>query len=155
MVLKLFFAISLILACFGAGFYFSGGVSFATFFDVPTIISVCLVSFLTLFAAWPLKAMGRAFCAPYDKASTKIELRKSKEFFSSMRTALIWSALVSSLIGFILILTQMSHENFDPVRMGLNFAVTILSVFQAGICVILIALPFEFAARRRLAELEE
>ncbi len=154
MVFKLIVSIILILASYGAGFYFSGGENIALFIDIPTIICVCFVTFLILFASWPLKDMGRAFSAPYSMGATKVELLKSKEFFTSMRKALVWSALVSSLIGFISILRYMSYEPFDAERLGLNFAVAILSVFQAGITVLVLALPFESAARRRLAELE-
>jgi flagellar motor component MotA len=160
---KLIISLILILGCAAIGIYFSGGECL-TFIDIPTFMCVDILAFLILLASWPIKDIGRAFSKPFSGEATPADLRKAREFFSSLRRALVWAGILAVVLGFVLILKQLpvtgsasasASTVFSMERLGANMAVTILSIFYTAASVIVLCLPFESAARRRLAETGE
>jgi flagellar motor component MotA len=153
MIAKLVVSIILIACSLLFGLYFSGG-RLSVFFDIPTIVSVLGVSFFILMASWPLKEMGKAFRSPFQKDPSPIDLRKSLAFFKSMKAALVWAGIVAVMMGLVSMLIVIVDFSAKLDNLGKYSGVLLLSVFQAALAVVIVELPFETAARRRLAELE-
>jgi flagellar motor component MotA len=151
MIAKLIVSIVLILGIIVFGILVSGGILIA-YYDLPTILVVVGTTFLILFASWPIRDIGRAFKAPFSKDASIIELKKSVVFFELARKALVWSGLLAVMMGVVAMLLALSLIDLpkDLERLGKNCAVALLSVFQVSVTVLLLVLPFESAARRRL-----
>ncbi|HOX48669.1 MAG TPA: hypothetical protein PLG14_05725 [Spirochaetales bacterium] len=151
MRLKYFFGVFLVAAISAAAVAMSGG-KLAAFVDLPTYVVVLAIPAAIAFASWPVRDIGRAFSAPFDPAAGRKELEKSLLFFSQLRRWVLVAALLGTMIGLVCILAYADGRNLD--RLGRNLAVMFLCVTNALLFCLVVPLPLESLASRRLAELE-
>jgi flagellar motor component MotA len=152
MKLKFFVGAILSLAILVSTIVFSGG-NMIVFVDVPTYLIIFLIPAAIAFASWPLREIGKAFSAPFDAAATKVELSKSRLFFESLRKWVLVAALAGTMVGLVCILAF--YSSGDQERLARNCAVMLLCVTNALAFFLVLPLPLESIAKRRLAELEQ
>ena len=150
MKMKYFVGIFLTLALSAAMVLMSGS-TLPTFVDVPTYLILILVPAMLAFASWPVRDIGRAFSAPFDPAAGRRDLEKSRLFFQDLRKWLYTAAGLGTMLGLVSILVFADGENLD--RLGRNLGVMLLCVTNAFLFALLVPLPLESLARRRLADL--
>ncbi len=151
MKLKFFVGIFFVAAITVIAIVTSGGRLY-TFFDVPTYLVILLIPAAIAFASWPVKAIGRAFSAPFDAAAGRGELEKSRLFFESLRQWILAAALLGTMVGLVCILAYSDAK--DLYKLGRNLAVMLLCVTNALLLFLVLPLPIESLAKRRLAELD-
>jgi len=149
---KYFIGILLTLAILVSVVLFSGG-KLIVFIDVPTYLVIFLIPAAIAFASWPVRDIGRAFSAPFDPAAIRVELEKSRLFFESLRRWVLVAALAGTMVGLVCILAF--YNGGDQLRLARNCAVMLLCVTNALFFLLLLPLPLESIAKRRLAELEQ
>jgi len=142
----------LVLAILASAVLFSGG-KLIVFVDVPTYFVIFLIPAAIAFASWPVKEIGRAFSAPFSASATKVELSKSRLFFKSLRAWVLVAALAGTMIGLVCILAF--YSGGDQVRLARNCAVMLLCITNALFFSLVLPLPLEAIAKRRLAELDQ
>lgn len=133
---------------------FACGTKPTIFVDIPTFVLIIFAPAAIAFASWPVKAMGRAFSAPFDSAASKAELGRSVLFFASCRRWILIAAAAGAMMGLVAILAGFS-VNGDNKRLGPNLAVMLLSVADSLFLDLVVTLPLESLAKRRLAELDQ
>jgi hypothetical protein len=151
MKVKYFAGIVLILAVSSAIVLMTGS-TLPTFVDVPTYLILVLVPAILAFASWPVREIGRAFSAPFDPAAGRKDLEKSRLFFADLRKWLYTAAGLGTMLGLVSILVFAEGAHLD--RLGRNLGVMLLCVTNAFLFALLVPLPLESLARRRLADLE-
>jgi flagellar motor component MotA len=151
--MRLKYAIGVVLLfAIAAGLVLVSGGKMMIFIDVPTIVVILVAPAVIAFMSWPVKDVGRAFSAPFDATASRAELEKSALFFAALRKWIYIAAFLGSMMGLICILALTSKDGTD--RLSRNLAVMLLCIVHALFLDLLVPLPLESLARRRLAELE-
>lgn len=129
----------------------SGGTLWI-FFDLASLAVILLVPAAVAFASWPVKDIGRALSTPFDGKATRRELEKSRLFFRSFREWMMVSAFAGTMIGLVCILKL--FDRGETAKLGPNLAVMLLCLTSALFASLLVLLPLESIAKRRLVELD-
>lgn len=151
MKLKFLVGVFLVLVISAGVIIISGG-RLSLFVDIPTYIVIILVPAAIAFASWPVKDIGRAFSAPFDPAAARRELEKSRLFFESLRQWILVAALLGTMVGLVSILAFADAKNLD--KLGRNLAVMLLCIANSLLLFLVLPLPLESLAKRRLADLD-
>ncbi|MBL8966542.1 MAG: hypothetical protein JNG85_05980 [Spirochaetaceae bacterium] len=150
MKVKFFIGVFFVAAISGGVVIISGG-RLSLFIDVPTLLVILVIPAAIAFASWPVKDIGRAFSAPFDADAGRGELEKSRLFFESLRQWILAAALLGTMVGLVSILAFADAKNLD--KLGRNLAVMLLCLTNSLFLFLILPLPFEALAKRRLAEL--
>jgi flagellar motor component MotA len=93
--------------------------------------------------------MGRAFGAAFDGADVeKQRLEKALVFFTALQRYLIWMGLLGFLLGLIAMFSSIS----DYSALGRGMAIALLMLLYAFMLIIAVALPFQFALKKKIAQ---
>lgn len=128
---------------------FSGG-RIGTYFDIPSAIMIIGVPLALLRAGWGFGEMGAAFRNALSDKAARAELEDAAFFFKTAKRYLLGSGVLAILLGSIAMLSNLG----DLSRLGPNVAVALISIFYALALVLLLCLPLEAAATRRLRALD-
>ncbi|MBU0927084.1 MAG: hypothetical protein KKA67_05005 [Spirochaetes bacterium] len=106
------------------------------------------VPLLLLKAGWSFKGMGAAFRNALSDSAGGAELEDARLFFATAFRYLMATGPMAFLLGLIAILGNLA----DKARLGPNLAVALISMFYAVLTALLVCLPLEAAAKRRLGK---
>jgi flagellar motor component MotA len=148
---KFLVGVLIVVAVTFSAILFSGG-KLLVFVDVATYLVIFFIPAGIAFASWPVRDIGRAFSAPFDKLAKPKELEKSLFFFESARRWILVSAFLGTMVGLVCILVYADATNLE--RLGRNLGVMLLCITNALFFFLLIPLPIESLAKRRLMEHE-
>ena len=140
-----FLCVLLICGVFTAAMALVDG--FIYFFDLPSILFLLIPVFLVLLSHFSPAEMAGAFrsaMAGYE--ATEKELSDSLLFFKTMQKAL----LVVSALGFLTGLIVLAGIKSDAATFRNGLGVAILIVYYAAALVMLVALPFKSAVKKKL-----
>ncbi len=149
---KYFVGVLIIIAVTFSAILFSGG-KLLIFVDIPTYLVIFLIPAAIAFASWPVRDIGRAFTAAFDTQAQPKELKKSLSFFESVRRWVLLSAFMGTMVGLVCILIYADATNME--RLGRNLGVMLLCITNALFFFLIVPLPIESLAKRRLMEMEE
>jgi flagellar motor component MotA len=144
-----FLSVACALAIVGLVLVFSGG-RIGSYFDLPSVIMVIGVPLSLLRAGWGFREMGAAFRNALSDRAARVELEDAAHFFQTARRYLLGSGLLAILLGTIAMLSNLG----DLSKLGPNVAVALISIFYAVALGLLLCLPLEAAATRRLRALD-
>ena len=133
----------IILALMGT-IYSSGGV-IVTYLDIPSLIlSVLLPAILmiVLYGFTDLKMMLRA---PFDPKTSRENLFKADAFYKTFSRLSLAAGCIAVLIGVIAMLKNLE----DPTAVGPNMAVSLISLFYAGLVNVLV-IPLRVMIQKKL-----
>jgi flagellar motor component MotA len=127
----------------------SGG-SYTHFINVPALIVVVVFPAAMLRAGFPFSEMGRHFRNAVGKPgmADPPELRQGVVFFSAMRTYLLLSGFLGTLVGTITMLANLTDES----KIGFGAALALLTVLYALALWGLIALPMRSSLQKQVEE---
>ncbi len=128
-----------------AAVIFSGGMPWL-YFDIPSIIITAVFTVVILRATWKFKDMGAAFKAVLSEKGDRAVCEDAALFFKTARQCLLGSGFMAFFLGLIAILKNLQ----DKAKLGPNFAVALLSLFYSIVLSLIVSLPLEAAARRKL-----
>jgi len=149
MATRIWLPLLLVLVVFSITVVFCGA-SFVTFFDLPSLILVPIAPFLFMILSYGWNDTREAFKAPFKSAATKRELGVSTSFFRSFGNAIWCFGALGSTSGLITVLAYLT----DKTKVGPNSAIALITVLYAALFNAALTLPFQAAARKRLAELD-
>lgn len=124
--------------------------SFLVIVDPPSALLVIGIPLLLLKAGWSFRGMGAAFRHALSSAATKAELEDARLFFATAFRYLMVTGPLVFLLGIIAMLGNVG----DPSKIGPNLAVALISPFYCLVAGLVLCLPLEAAAKRRLGALE-
>lgn len=119
------------------------------FVDLPSLIAVPLLAWLSAAAGFGFKRSLDAWRAPARSDSTPAELRSALAWTGSLAGWIAAYAGFAAASGIVLTLTNISV----PEKVGPNLAVALLSLLYAALAELFLVLPARTVAARRLAEL--
>ena len=123
------------------------GVSIGLYVSIPALIFVVVLTTGLLFGTFSPSEMGEAFRTAYHGTEPSA-LRKAIAFFRAMHHYLLWSGVLATLTGIIVLLATLG----DETTVGFGAALALVTSFYAIVLSLALALPFKHAAEKRLAE---
>jgi flagellar motor component MotA len=137
------------LALIVLAIYFSGG-TMLLYVDIPSFLITAVLTVILLWSGWGFREMGAAFRNALSETSERKGLEDAALFFKMAERYLIVSGAMAFFLGSIAILKNLA----DKSRLGPNVAVALISVFYALFFGLLVCIPLEACARRRLKALD-
>lgn len=137
---------ALALVYLGTGF---SAISALAYVDPASAVIAFGIPTLLLKAGWSFKDMGAAFRNALSDSAGRAELEDARLFFGTAFRYLMATGPMAFLLGLIAILGNLA----DKARIGPNVAVALISMFYAVLAALVVCLPLEAAAKRRLAAL--
>lgn len=134
----------------GLGSAFSG-LRLAIYVDAASAILALGIPLVLLKAEWSFKAMGSAFKNALSDRADRAGLEDARLFFRTAFRYLLATGPVAFFMGLIAILGNLS----DQAKLGPNLAVALLSMFYVLIAGLVVCLPLEAAAERRIKALRD
>ncbi len=136
------------LALVFLGMGISGGHALV-YVDPASALIAFGVPLLLLKAGWSFRSMGAAFGNALSDSAGAPELEDARLFFGTAFRYLMATGPMAFLLGLVAILANLA----DKARLGPNVAVALISMFYAVLAALVVCLPLEAAAKRRLAAL--
>jgi len=130
------------------GIVFSGGGAL-TYVDPASALIALGVPVLLLKAGWSFSGMGAAFRKALSDEATRAELEDARLFFATAFRYLMATGPMAFLLGLIAILGNLR----ETAKVGPNLAVALISMFYCLLTGLMVCLPLEAAAKRRLSAL--
>lgn len=121
------------------------GAPLGSYFSVASLLIVVLLPAVLLRATHSFAEIGAAFRAP--RTGGENDLRVAIAFFGALGRYLLWSGFLATMIGVIALLSNLG----DTSRIGYGAAIALLTVFYSIVLNLLVALPFRYAAEKKLA----
>ncbi|HUW70445.1 MAG TPA: MotA/TolQ/ExbB proton channel family protein [bacterium] len=116
--------------------------------DAASFALVPVLPLVYMAFVYGLAGMLAAFRAPGSAAATDRELRLAVAFFKDLGRAFWMFGILASATGLVEVLRNLT----DPARLGPNLAVAILTILYSATFNLVLVMPFQATARRRLAE---
>lgn len=126
------------------------GAGITLVLDPPSFIFVAGLALVVSLMGGSFREIGGYFKVVFRNAgeAEAVQLKKALRYFRTLRGALIAAGLCGTLTGVIVMLSVLS----DPSTLGRGMALALTTLFYAVILILTVALPFEQAAAKLLAE---
>lgn len=143
----LLFAIALALLAAAVLF---GGAGIAIALDLPSLIFVAGLALTVSLMGGSFRDIGGYYRVVFKNAgeADTVLLKRASAYFRTLRNTLIAAGFCGTLAGVIVMLSMLS----DASTIGRGMALALITLFYAAILILLVALPFELAANKLLAE---
>jgi flagellar motor component MotA len=126
------------------------GAGLAAFLDLPSLAVVMAPAVLMGFAAHSPREVWRSCrLALSDREGSREELEQAAAYFDGLARYLACGGAIGVMTGIVAILVSVK----DVESAGRGFALCLLAALYAVLLVVLVAVPFRTAIRKRLAGL--
>lgn len=148
-IYPLFLLIALALLASG---YIFGGASIALGINLPCLLIVLGLAAAMSLSVAPAREIASYFREPYGDAAeiNRKTLLKAEHFFRSLRQYFLLSGGIGTITGIIILLALLD----SPETIGRGMAIALITLYYGMIFSLILALPFEAAARKKLIETE-
>jgi len=139
------------LALLASGYIF-GGASIALGINLPCLLIVLGLSSAMSLSVSPAREIASYFreaCRSEDEADRKL-LKKAEIFFRSLRFYFFLSGGIGTITGIIILLSMLNSNE----TIGLGMAIALITLYYGMVFSLILAIPFETAARKKLVETE-
>jgi flagellar motor component MotA len=128
----------------------TAGASIPLFLNIPALIVVLFLPTFVVIGVFGLRTFFRSFnLSESTSNTTKEELDTGASLFSMFSRCLLLTGFITTMIGFIAILGNLQSAQ----EIGKAVALALITLFYSFILVLLVTLPYTYAYKRRLSEL--
>lgn len=127
-----------------------GGAGLLIALDGASLVFVVGLALVVSLMGGSFREIGSYYRVVFRDAdeADAVLLKKASAYFRTLRNTLIVAGLCGTLAGIIVMLSMLS----DASTIGRGMALALITLFYAAILILLVALPFELAAKKLLAE---
>jgi hypothetical protein len=154
-----YFVVVVLALAIVVGLFACTGLTLLAFVDLPSLGVVLLPAVVMGFAAHSPRETGRAYRVAFSKnEATREELGQAEAYFDGLTRYLACGAALGIVVGFVTVLLATAGIGASAqaiedraAGMGRGVALSMICVVYALMLIVLVALPFRTAIRKRLA----
>jgi len=144
---RIFISIALVLVLVALAIMSIGGNPL-WLVNLPTLLVVGVLPFLAVSTVLGFARMRSAFSAAVNRDGDRSRLEPALVFFRAFGRAVNAAGLIGLVAGLVLILAGLD----DPLLIGPNAAMALMSLFYSGLVHLAVIIPFTAMIKNRIAE---